>query len=357
MIPTPSSNNILSSINPLDKSFQSFLIIAFTMMIIIAFIIYMIYLHRLKGRECDHMNTLYPKIEGYLRPINEADNECSGKLRDYYIKTAYNACSSGDYRNDFVDICNLKTVIKQGVRCLDFEVYSIDDKPVIATSTSDNFHIKETFNSVPFVSVMETIRNYAFSGGTCPNPTDPILIHLRCKSTNRKMYSKLAEIFKANSDILLGPGFSYNSKGDVLGKAPLLSLRRKVIIIVERTNNALLHNNALMEFVNMVSKSVFMRKYRFNAIQHNHDEHELIDFNRTGMTIVLPNKGDNPNNPDTKLSRENGCQMVAMRYQLADKNLTNDTKFFNRKGYAFVLKPEHLRYKPTTAEVPPPNKE
>ncbi|MFY7730499.1 MAG: phosphatidylinositol-specific phospholipase C domain-containing protein [Flavobacterium sp.] len=309
----------------------------------------MIYLHRLNGKGCDRMNMLYPKIEGYLRPINDADKECSGKLVDYYIKTAYNACSSGDYRNDYVDICNLKAIIKQGVRCLDFEIYSIQNRPVVATSTSDNFHIKETFNSIPFNSVMDTIRNYAFSGGTCPNPTDPVLIHLRCKSTNRKMYTKLAQIFKANADVLLGAGFSYHSKGDTLGKTPLLSLRGKIIIIMERTNNAFFHNQPLMEFVNMVSNSTFMRKYRFQEIEDGHDKRELIQFNRAGMTIVLPNKGDNPGNPDSKLCRENGCQLVAMRYQMTDDALSKNTTFFNRKGYAFVLKPENQRDKPRTS--------
>ena len=52
-------------------------------------------------------------------------------LYDYYIKTAYNACAGGSYKNDFVNICNLKAILKQGVRCLDFEIYSVDDKPPV----------------------------------------------------------------------------------------------------------------------------------------------------------------------------------------------------------------------------------
>jgi hypothetical protein len=88
---------------------------------------------------------------------------------DYYIKTAYNACSGGAYRNSYVDISHLKTVIKQGVRCLDFEIYSIDNQPVVATSTSNDFFVKETFNYVPFGGengVMDTINNHAFASGT-----------------------------------------------------------------------------------------------------------------------------------------------------------------------------------------------
>ena len=40
--------------------------------------------------------------------------------------------------------------------------------------------------------IEDTINNYAFAGGTCPNPTDPLIIHLRIKSNNQDVYKKLA---------------------------------------------------------------------------------------------------------------------------------------------------------------------
>lgn len=88
------------------------------------------------------MNNLYSSVNGNIRPITSSDSDCSGNLYDYYIKTCYNACSGGSYKNNFVNICNLKAVIKQGVRCLDFEIYSVNDQPVVATSTVDNYHVK-----------------------------------------------------------------------------------------------------------------------------------------------------------------------------------------------------------------------
>jgi hypothetical protein len=297
----------------------------------------------LQSSECSYMNSLYPSVAGDLRPISSNDSDCSGNLFDYYIKTAYNACSGGSYTDDYVDICVLKSIIKQGVRCLDFEVYSIDNKPVVATSTTDNYHVKETFNSVNFGTVMDTIRNYAFSNGTCPNPTDPIFIHLRFKSNNQKMYSKLADIFESNNDIMLGPDYSYESNGKNLGKVPLLSLKNKIILIVDKTNTAFLENKDFIEYVNLTSNSIFIREYDFNDIKNNEDINELTTFNKGGMTIVLPNKGANPDNPDGKLCRESGCQMVAMRYQLSDKNLKEEILFFDRATYAFALKPANLR--------------
>jgi len=351
---TTNSNDYLSAIKNLDEEFQVYMIIAFIFIVLIIFIGYMIYLSRLENAECDYMNSLYPSVDGNLRPISSSDPDCSGNLFDYYIKTAYNACSGGSYKNDFVDICNLKAVIKQGVRCLDFEIYSVNDQPVVATSTTDSYHVKETFNSVNFGTVMETIRNYAFSGGTCPNPTDPILIHLRFKSNNQNMYSKIAEIFKSNTDIMLGPSHSYESEGKNLGNTPLLSLQNKVILIIDRTNTAFLENQDLLEYVNLTSNSIFMREYDFYNVKNNPDINELTDFNRRGMTIVLPDSGSSPANPNGMICRASGCQMVAIRYQLVDNYLMENALFFDRAGYAFALKPIELRYQPVTVPAPTP---
>ena len=348
------SNDYLSVIQNLDEEFKVYAILAFTFLILIIFIIYMIYLSRLQDSEVNYMNNLYPSINGNLRSITSSDPDCSGNLFDYYIKTAYNSCSGGSYKNSFVSIDVLKAVIKQGVRCLDFEIYSVNDEPVVSTSTIDNYHVKETFNSVNFGLVMDTIRNYSFSGGTCPNPTDPIIIHLRCKSNNQKMYSKLAKIFKSNTDIMLGMNYSYEIKGKNLGNVPLLSLKNKVILIIDRSNTSFFENKELLEFVNLTSNSIFMREYDYYNIKNNPDMNELIEFNRRGMTIVLPNNGQNPENPNGIVSRANGCQMVAMRYQMVDNNLMENTGFFDRAGYAFTLKPVELRYNQVTFQAPTP---
>lgn len=346
------SNDYLSAIKNLNEEFQVYMIFAFIIIIIIIFISYMIYLSRLQNNECNYMNNLYPSVDGNIKPINGNDPDCSGNLYDYYIKTAYNCCSGGSYKNDFVNICNLIAVIKQGVRCLDFEIYSIDDQPVVAASTVDDYFVKETFNSVNFGTAMTTIINYAFSGSTCPNPTDPIIIHLRFMSNNQSMYSNLASIFKSNTSYMLGPEYSYELYGQNLGTTPLLSLQNKIILIVDRSNIAFLENEDLLEYVNLASNSMFMREYDFYNIKNNPDINELADYNKTGMTIVTPDNGTNPSNPNGLISRASGCQMVAMRYQLVDNNLMENALFFDRAGYAFALKPQVLRYEAVTVSEP-----
>ena len=353
---TSQTTDYLSSLKNMDEQFVAYMIIAFILILLIFMIGYIIYLTKLKNRECDYMNSLYPSVDGKIRAISSNDPDCSGNLYDYYIKTAYNSCSGGSYKNDFVDTCNLKAVIKQGVRCLDFEIYSVDNQPVVATSTQDDFYIKETFNSVNFADVMKTIKDYAFSGGTCPNPTDPILIHLRIKSSNQAIYTKMADIFKTYDTEMLGKEYSFESSGTNIGSKPLLDFQSKIILIVSRNENgnAFLENQEFLEYVNLTSNSMFMRAYEYYNIKNNPDINELTEYNKRNITIVFPDKGINPSNPSGMLCRAYGCQMVAVRYQYVDNYLMENALFFDRASYAFSLKPADLRYVPVTIPDPVP---
>jgi hypothetical protein len=81
---------------------------------------------------------------------------------------------------------------------------------------------------------------------------------------------------------------------------------------------------------------------------------ELINYNKLNMTIGMPDKGSNPDNPSSLTMRAYGCQLLAIRYQEVDTNLAENNVFFDDNGHAFVLKPEKLRYVPQTISAPPP---
>ena len=166
---------------------------------------------------------MYPDINGKISSIS--DENARYKLRDYYIKTAYNACSIGLFKNSFVELCALDACIGQGYRCLDFEIYSIDNKPVVSTSTiADDFYIKETFNYVALGDVLETIRDKALgSTGTCPNPTDPLLLHFRIKSKRKEMYDKMAhDLEEKLGTYLLDLKYNNEYHGKNIGNIPLI---------------------------------------------------------------------------------------------------------------------------------------
>lgn len=307
----------------------------------------------LKNRECGAFTYIYGTLNGKIRSIAGEQEEFQHTLKDYYIKSAYNCCSGGAYKNDYVDTCILKNLLLQGVRCLDFEIYSLNDMPVVATSTSDNYCVKETFNSVDFKNVMEILKTHAFSTPTAPNYRDPIIIHLRIKSGNQIMYDNFAKMLEEYDNLMLGKEYSYENNGKNIGNTQLAPLMGKIMLVVDKTNNTYLESQAFTEYVNLTSNSIFMRAMHFSDIKNTPDINELIEYNKHNMTIGMPNKGANPENPSSTIMREMGIQMPAMRFQQVDVNEEENEVFFDNTGYAFVLKPERLRYVPVTIPAPP----
>jgi hypothetical protein len=345
-------NNAINSLSQMKESTAVVLIVSITLIIILIAFLYYFYYSGLKKRQCSTMGGIYGDLNGKIQSINDSE-QFNYLFRDYYIKTAYNCCSGGSYRNDFVDACHLKYLLKQGVRGLDFEIFSIDDKPVVATSTSDSYYVKETFNYIYFGDVMNIIQNYAFTTSSAPNALDPIIIHLRIKSNNHEMYKQFATLLANYDSILLPKEYDSEYHGQNFGTVELRKLMGKVVIIVERSNTTFLEIPEFYKFINMTSNSVFMRALHYYDIKFSPDINELIEFNRQSMTIGMPDKGSNPENPSSIVMRETGCQLLGMRFQSVDSNLDENNDFFNQNGHAFVLKPELLRYIPVTIEAPP----
>ena len=346
-------NNAIKSVTEMKESTAVFYLVTITLMIILIAFLYYFYYSFLRSKECSTMNSIYGDLNGKIRSIDNSE-QFNYTFKDYYIKTAYNCCSGGNYRNDYVDTCILKALLKQGVRGLDFEIFSIEDKPVVATSTSDSYYIKETFNYVDFGDVMKIIRDYAFSTATAPNALDPIIIHLRIKSNNQEMYKNFAKLLEGFESLLMSKDYDSEYYGQNFGNVEIQKLMGKIVIIVDRSNTSFLECPEFYKFINMTSNSVFMRSLHYYDIKYTPDLNELINFNKQNMTIGMPDKGANPENPSSVVMRETGCQLLGMRYQYIDVNIEENDIFFDENGYAFVLKPELLRYVPVTIPLPPP---
>ena len=101
-----------------------------------------------------------------------------------------------------------------------------------------------------------------------------------------------------------------------------------------------------------------MRLLRYNDAKNTPDIKELIEHNKKNMAIVLPNLNSNDTNPNSIVVMNSGCQMIALSFQNFDKNMEYYSLFFDKRGSAFVLKPENLRFVQHYLEKPkPPPKE
>lgn len=300
---------------------------------------------------CKNIKSTYSSFPA-ISSFNTNDAAYKYLLRDYYIKTAYNCCCSGQFKNDYVDECALKTCIEQGARVLDFEIYSVNDEPVVATSSINNYHVKQMYNQIPLKTALQIVNNYAFSGGSCPNPNDPLILHFRMSSNNEKIYKKMADIiYSTIGPKLLDKEYSYEYTGKNLGSVPLKEFTSKIIISVDRSN-PLYETTPLKEYVNLASGSVFLRGAREYDIKFAPDSNELIEYNKKHMTITLPDLSVSNNNMSAPLNFSYGCQWVGMCFQNFDANMEYYSLYFDKVGHAFSLKPEHLRYVPVTIPLP-----
>jgi len=340
--------NKLSSMNDSTAVFAlSVLNIVIILMSIMVYLYYTgsFFSKGLRERDCKLMNEIYGELNGKISTVIDADT-LKLDLKEFYVKSAYNACSGGNYKNDYVDTCVLKSLLKQGVRGLDFEIFSIGGNPVVATTTSDGNCVKETFNYVLFSEVLNVLDTCAFTSSTAPNAGDPLILHLRIKSTNPEMFNNLTNLldgFNKSNGRLLGTNYSYSIKK--LSEVPLKELMGKVAVIVNGTNTSFL-DLKFNEYVNMMSGTASMRCLRYNDIKFTPDMNELINYNTLALTIGLPDKGANPGCPSSILMRAYGVQLLALRYQSVDTNVEENNVFFDDSGHAFVLKPDDLRYEP-----------
>jgi hypothetical protein len=290
--------------------------------------------------------------------IGKRDDRFDLTLRDYYIKSSYNSCSSGQFKNDWVDLCALTNVIKQGCRVLDFEVYMVNDVAVVATSNSSKFTEKGTYNSIAITDVIKLISDQAVSMSmsteTCPNSFDPLFLHFRIKSENADVYAQIADAIVHSLDSkLLSNDYSYENNGQNLGMVPIKSLLGKVIISVDKMENGI-RGTKMDELVNIMGNSAFLRSLSYNDVAHTPDMDELIEFNKKNMTYCYPNLSYSSTNYNSSIVMQYGVQMCGMCFQTNDTFLQAYKTLFDKAGTAFLLKPLSLRYSQVTIEAPPP---
>jgi hypothetical protein len=333
-----------------------------TFIIILAAIL--IYKAKLKESNDDHMmKVLYPTINDKLVSINDYDEQFSYLLRDYHIKTAYNCCCSGDFTNDYVSTNALITVIKQGARCLDFEIYSVDGVPVIAASSQSEYTMKETINSISLSEAFDIIIGNAFSAPpSCPNYADPLLLCLRIKSNNRMVFNEIAKLIsKKLASRLLDSRYGYAYNGDNLARVKLSNFLGKIIIIIDETpgTNALANEvykkTALYEYVNLVIRGPTSKKTFADVEAPSPSLADVTEYSKKSIVFVLPERSSKSENSDKAgVAHTQGHQLVAMSFQSGDAPMIAYNNKFDENRHAFILKPQSLRYTPLTVDAPTP---
>ena len=368
-----------------DKSYIYFIL----SIVIVAFIIFLLItwiFHTLSKKDaaCKKLNTIYLansrhkttsfftnlkqiKSVQVTSPKNYFDNTNKCLMKNYYIKTAYNACCGDGYKNNFVNICALEKCIEVGARCLDFEIYSYNGEPIVASSTANNNSIKETYNYIKLTELFNILKNKSFDQTYTSCANDPMFLHFRIMSENKIIYDKFGEYIEQY--LINNSGMSeldnlvdiklYNYKNtdqntflqEHIGDA---KFSRRFIIMVHTLHVPILDNSKLAKYVHIRSGSNSSKLLRYEqVVAAGRNNPLMIDDSHRNLMIVLPNINNSLENYDPLLPLNNGCQFVAMKFQNIDNNLVGYYKMFtDYGGHSFVLKPNDLRRDIIPAEEP-----
>ena len=259
-------------------------------------------------------------------------------LINYYVKSAYNCCCGDGYRNNFVDLYALEKVIGNGCRFLDFEVYSYNNDPIVASSTANNNNIKETYNALLLKDVLTKTTETAFDETKTICANDPLILNFRIMSTNLTMLEKIGDLFEEYLDRSINSNFSLlkTYKNSAIKNVKMIDLYRKIIIICDFNPNPNIIINTKLEklakYINLKGKGLDCKTYRYDEIvAKGQNNSNFIQETQRYFTIVLPNVLDNSiDNFDYSISYSSGCHAICMKHQNLDNNLQSYNGIFSQ---------------------------
>tara|TARA_Y100000992_G_scaffold302656_3_gene278040 strand:- start:3714 stop:4907 length:1194 start_codon:yes stop_codon:yes gene_type:complete len=359
--------NINAFIKDQDSSnLYSIVAIMMIISILLLFFSWFVSILNLQDTNCDNYKYNFSRLNSFNSikynklPLitnieTDYNNPYKSLFKNFYIKTAYNCCNAGGYKNNWVNICAMKYALKLGARCLDFEIYSIENMPVVASSVNMNFSIKETFNYLTLEEVLDVIVNgdgEEFSGAFGNLNKDPLILHFRIKSENKKMYENMTILLTKK---LLNTGYLINNNDIDRSNIQIIpltlkknsgltsNLSEKIVLMANVNNTSLLNQSGLNELINICS-GVESNLISIDNINSKNDT-LIKNQSKNKIIFVTPSFKNDTQNYDFTNAYTNGCQLIAMKFQNYDNNLVNYLKLFKEhsQGYSFCLKHSTLR--------------
>jgi hypothetical protein len=268
------------------------------------------------------------------------------QLCDYYMaSSAYSVIPSSTVFSYTTEEA-IRKVIAAGARLVELHVYEEKNQPVVGLADTVTGE-KYTYNTVPFESCCQVLANDAFNPGTTTASSDPFVVSVVFHTENTNVLNACAQIMKGTMrKYMLDSSFSYQRK--VVPNEPVCDFAGKFIVV----SGPGVKGTEMDELVNLTWGSSHLRRMTYQEASMTHDYKELIDFNRKGITMVVPDGSTSLENANPQVLFTYGCQWVMMNYGSLDKGMSTYTAQFAKAST--ILKPEELRFEPTSYQKPAP---
>ena len=289
--------------------------------------------------------------------INNSPINYDYKLKDFYIKTAYNAFCSGEFRNDYVNQCALNNCASFGVRAIDMQVFSVNNIPTIASSSMNVNTFKESYNGISFKDGLSMINNTFFTSSYFEQngnydvknnlKEDPLFLILRLhygsdpqselientttiasnKSTfYNQIYTALTNQFDtskfASTQLKILYGTAYD-RGTNTPNIPMSSTKNTIFVFVILNNEPSYDTIKLTKLDSIVDLygDNFIN-YRINESSDSNSSFNISQYNsQDDLTYSMPAWGSSNANYDFTTPMKNGTQFIGMNFQNYDTYL------------------------------------
>lgn len=336
----------LPSIRETILTNKTYILLFFVVIVIIGILVYISIKLNLKYTNCSTLSRAVNTTVGSIK--NASVGDINAPLNQFFIKTAHNCCCVGNFKNDYVDACSLKNCASFGVRALDFQIYSLNNSPIVSASSIESTQYKEIYNYMTFYDTMNYVRKFFIDDGTNANCKDPLFLIFRLYTTNEPIYDMMAQVLNRIYGYTSAMGNMIytldSSNNDSLDTTPLSELMNKVIIIVDPTygNKSAFPNSRLSDFASMVTgvsmnNQIYRESTLLGVVAVNKTNGYSTDVSNN-LSILYPDLQPNKNNYDFVTSGIfNYLSFIGMNFQYNDQFLIQyNTKFFN--SCAFIKK-------------------
>lgn len=314
------------------------------------------------------------------------------KLKDFYIKTAYNCFCNSGFRNGYVDNCALINCASYGVRALHMQIFSLDQTPILGVNSMSTNDYKESYNEISFkdaMSTIDTVYNDETFGtkdiddvvnslkedplflilqlhyGTNLNTSsknDATLNHLTPTSNKKRFYNQIyntlvsqfgMERFASTELRRIYPDFEDNRQG-YISNMKMKDTKNKifVFVIVNGTDNYNdVKDSNLNKIVSLYGDND-LNHYRFNEINKAEQSHIVQkQRNKQSLALCMPPLASSYANYDFVQIMKGGTQFIAMNFQNNDSNLNFYNNFFveqhnmtygGMETSPYIKKPDHM---------------
>jgi hypothetical protein len=279
-----------------------------------------------------------PTFSAYEKVTKLAPIGCpnSYRLCDYYMAASSYSVFPGAEIYDYVSDSIIPLVIKAGPRLVELDVYADDqNKPVVGLK-NQKLGVDYAYNTVPFEACCVSIANNAFNSISSPVSSDPFVLSLVFHTDKTDVINACAQILKTTCHAyLLESQYSYTRKN--LAVEPVCNLQRKLIIV----SGDAMKGTLMEELVNISWNTSHLRRLTYTQAAQTHDHDELINYNRSHITMVIPDIGSDLVNVNPEVLFTYGCQWNLMNYGSVDSMMELYIGEFQENS--LVVKPPPLR--------------